>query len=532
MKDISKGLVATAIYARLSLENNGADDEESLETQIAMLELYIKNHPQLQLVDTYADNGFTGTNFDRPAFKRLMNDIKCGRVTCVIVKDLSRFGRNYIETGMYIEDLFPKFGARLIAVNDNFDSINSEDRDSLTLPVKNMINDMYSQDQSRKGILAHKMRMNTPNKLPACKAPYGYRRNEDGSQYIVDPEKGDIVSIIFTWRAMGVSNDEICDRLDMCKIPRPDHKEGEELKPWNRNTIDSITKNPVYLGNLYFGMRRDRLAKGGREKKMMPEDQWVVRRNTHEPLTIPDEFEAAARNRRPIKMKPREKQLDRMGVFRGILYCKNCGRPLCAVVKKNLDLSNSECVIFKCINKRYYDKHCNNYVSETLLRGVVMDIIRHQVKILSDKAQFLKDARSSGDGKDVMASLDKKIASAEKKISDTKAEMIKLYEDYRAGILTEEDYKTLKMQPSATVEAYENMLRTLVSRKNMYERSINSFLGMVRDLKDSHDNGFDDALIRKLIAKIEVTADNKFEIAFRNTDFIEVIDEILKGGSE
>ena len=172
--------IPTAIYVRLSMENNGHEDEDSLMNQIDYVNSYILEHAdEYELVGTYVDNGHTGTNFDRPDFARMMDDVNHGKIGCIVVKDLSRFGRDYIETGVYIENILPKLRVKLIAINDNFDSSRDADRQSISAPVKNMVNEMYSKDISRKMFTANKIRRMKRGVLPLGPDPYGYRKDKD-----------------------------------------------------------------------------------------------------------------------------------------------------------------------------------------------------------------------------------------------------------------------------------------------------------------------------------------------------------------
>ena len=146
----ARQLLATAAYVRLSVENSGNSTDDTLQTQIKLVHNFIANHPDLKLADTYIDNGFTGTNFDRPEFERLMQDVKLGKIQCVVVKDLSRFGRDYLETGHYLETIFPRLNVRFIAVTDDFDSFRPGDVESLATPIKNLVNSLYAKDISNK----------------------------------------------------------------------------------------------------------------------------------------------------------------------------------------------------------------------------------------------------------------------------------------------------------------------------------------------------------------------------------------------
>lgn len=177
-----KELLRTAAYARLSVENGGHETEDSLHTQILQIHNYIRENPELTLTDTYADNGFTGTRFDRPEFERMMQDVRTGKIQCIVVKDLSRFGRDYIETGSYLETIFPMLHVRFIAINDDFDNIRQSDVDSLAVPIKNMVNSLYAKDISKKISLSYQMRREKGIPTSWC-TPYGYQLNQQGNKF-------------------------------------------------------------------------------------------------------------------------------------------------------------------------------------------------------------------------------------------------------------------------------------------------------------------------------------------------------------
>lgn len=207
----------TGVYARLSVEK---DNEETIQTQIEMLHQYVEEHGEYHLVDTYVDNGYTGTDFDRPGFIRMMEDVRTGKIQCIIVKDLSRFGRNFIETGYYIETIFPCLNVRLISINDEFDSSREEDRNSIVMPVKNMINEMYAKDASKKKVLAFEMQSKRGDATIA-RSIYGYIVDKKENQLKVNPETAPIVRAIFRWYQMGRGTGAIVKRLKMLDIMTP-----------------------------------------------------------------------------------------------------------------------------------------------------------------------------------------------------------------------------------------------------------------------------------------------------------------------
>lgn len=236
-------LLRTAAYARLSSENSGHETEDTLNTQILQIHNYIKEHPELTLTDTYVDNGFTGTNFDRPEFERMMQDVRTGKIQCIVVKDLSRFGRDYIETGNYLETIFPMLHIRFIAINDDFDNIRQSDVDSLAVPIKNMVNSLYAKDISKKIGLIYQMRREKGIPTSWC-VPYGYRMNEQKSQYEVADE-AKYVKLIYQWYLMGLSTNEIARRLEFLEVPRPNEHLNRRLHEGHDTTFNKWHSSSV-----------------------------------------------------------------------------------------------------------------------------------------------------------------------------------------------------------------------------------------------------------------------------------------------
>lgn len=268
------GKLLTGAYIRLSAENNNYDTNDSLLTQIDLVESYIKENPQLQLAETYIDNGFSGTNFERPEFIRMIEDVKCGRLQCIVVKDLSRFGRDYLETGYYLETIFPLLNVRFIAINDDFDSSREEDRNSLSIPIKNMVNAMYARDASRKCGVYHDMCLQT-GKFHSMTPPYGYQLSEDRTRLVIDPETEPYVRLVFLWTLAGVCRSEIAKRMEILGAPTTSSINDPDSKPkWDAHTVKGILSNPVYAGYLVMGKLKQSLFKGI-PRTFIKRDEWI-----------------------------------------------------------------------------------------------------------------------------------------------------------------------------------------------------------------------------------------------------------------
>ena len=263
-----KELLRTAAYARLSVENGGHETEDSLHTQILQIHNYIRENPELTLTDTYADNGFTGTRFDRPEFERMMQDVRTGKIQCIVVKDLSRFGRDYIETGSYLETIFPMLHVRFIAINDDFDNIRQSDVDSLAVPIKNMVNSLYAKDISKKISLSYQMRREKGIPTSWC-TPYGYQLNQQGNKFEAT-EDAKWVKLIYQWYLAGVSTNEIARRLEFLEVARPNERlnrklhEGDDptYNKWHPSTVLRILNSSAYIGELVSGKTQTASYKG------------------------------------------------------------------------------------------------------------------------------------------------------------------------------------------------------------------------------------------------------------------------------
>lgn len=286
----------TALYVRLSVEDNGIKGD-SLENQIELVQNYAEQCPDLKVVRTFADNGATGTDFDRPAFSEMMEEVKRGRINCIVVKDLSRFGRNYLETGHYLEKIFPYLGIRFISVNDHFDSLQGGKNDALLIPLKSILHDAYAKDISRKVSSAIDIRKRSGSfmgKIP----PYGYVRDEqDRHRLRIHPERAGIVRLIFQWYMEGMGPAAIARRLNDRKIPTQfqlryleGHKDGKKDALWRGSTVTDLLRNPYYTG-CTVERKESRLLYQGGIRRVIPESEWNLIEGTHEPIIDRQTFE-------------------------------------------------------------------------------------------------------------------------------------------------------------------------------------------------------------------------------------------------
>lgn len=351
----------TGIYSRLSIEDTRDGEGGSLEGQICLGKKYVSERPYLKLIDVYSDNGQTGTNFDRPDFERLIEDVRKGRINCIVVKDLSRFARNYIEADTYLEKVFPFLGDRFISIGDNFDSFNSDDGEALVIALKKLMNDIYARDISQKCKTALKNKMNKGEFLGSF-APFGYAKSpENKNRLVIDEEAAAIVRDMFRWKLDGCSLSAIVKRLNAQGIPVPSAYYRQKFpckskKPprntgWHENVVKRILCNPVYLGHMVNGMSRTRPELGYSTERLSRE-QWIIVENTHEPIISQQDFDAVAEMfhisaEKFYKDYGKYADLpDTENVLKGFVFCKHCGRALKRV--RNVSF-NRDYITYLCL---------------------------------------------------------------------------------------------------------------------------------------------------------------------------------------
>ena len=334
-----KELLRTAAYARLSVENGGHETEDSLHTQILQIHNYIRENPELTLTDTYADNGFTGTRFDRPEFERMMQDVRTGKIQCIVVKDLSRFGRDYIETGSYLETIFPMLHVRFIAINDDFDSDQHKgDTGGMDVAFKYLISEYYSRDMSIKTKSAKYAKMQR-GEYQSKICPYGYRKSADGRME-PDPEAAAVVQLIFQLAAEGVNATAITRELFRRNIPTPGQYKAARGNHthdisrchgiWSASTILRILEDERYTGVYVIG-KRAVLEVGGTRSRLKDRESWYIIPDHHPAIVEKAVFDTVQASQLRFS-QPNKKMRDYP--LKGKAFCGCCGHALSRTMQK------------------------------------------------------------------------------------------------------------------------------------------------------------------------------------------------------
>lgn len=527
--------INAGIYARLSVEK---DEDTSIHTQVMMLQNYIAEHPEFKLVETYIDNGYTGTNFNRPDFIRMMDDVRAGKIQCIVVKDLSRFGRDFLETGHYIETLLPKLNVRLIAINDNFDSNREEDVNSIALPIKNLVNEMYAKDFSRK-LTAYNDLHRKNGDVKLLRSVYGYSIDKEKNIFVPNPDTAPIVQMIYRWYLMGYSSDRIARQLNMLGIMTPlkykltveKHQDLEKEDYWNQPRVTDILRNPRYIGDHVWGKRRIILYKNIPEHKT-PKEEWCVWHNMHEPIINKDDFDRVQEMLTKNAIK-RQKDFasytdDMRDSFPRKVFCAECGKRMYYQQLRHDDRSGA---IYLC--KQDDDDGYRQHVHADFLKMFVADQIQLLIKSMcSRKEMILSDQRQS---KQISAlrRADWKAEKLKMQLGQVEANITSLYENLSEGTISSEEYSELrdhyqkeKLRLKAEIDQAEQDQRIAdiqVARFLEWESKLEEHLGEV---------AFDSELAKVLIERITISKKGSIEIQYACNDIYEAVAAMLDEGEE
>ena len=532
---VNKKIWSVALYIRLSQEDedNGIQKQESnsVTSQKTLLNEFIEEHDDLIVYDTYIDDGFTGTDFNRPSFQRLLEDMKNGNINAIIVKDLSRLGRNYIEVGNYIEQVFPLFNIRFIAINDCVDSFkNPASTNTILVPFKNLINDEYCRDTSikiRTSLNGKKKKGEFIGAFPS----YGYIKNpKDKHKLIIDEVAADIVRKIFDWNVNeGLGKIAICHKLNNLGILNPTgHKKLElgqnyqnygiqdNTYTWTPSTVRNILNNEVYIGNTVQGKRRTKSYKI-HKVEVVPEDEWVRVENTHEAIIDKKTFEKAQElSRKDTKVSQKTGELS---IWAGILKCKDCGR---AMNKKSS--TNKRGAIYEYYICSTYRRKSNNLCTKHTIKAeklekAVLKSINLHIDLLIDIKEIIEqiNERNFQNVKD--EKIENMIRAKQNEISKITNFKKNLYEDWKNEDITREEYLEYKQKYENNIERLKQNIERLKNEKQRYESQNISSNKWIEKFKEQKEiTGLSRDIIMELIDCIYVHKNGDLTIKFKFED--------------
>ena len=511
-------LFNVAIYIRLSREDGDKEESDSVGNQRKLLTEYVAKKEDFILYDIYVDDGYSGTNFNRPSFQRMIADIEDGKVNCVVVKDLSRFGRDYIDTGRYLERYFPELGVRFISVTDSIDSM--KQAYDMLLPIKNIFNEQYARDISKKIQATVKSKQKAGEFIGAFTS-YGYKKSPvNKNKLVIDDYAADVVRRIFSLYIQGYGKQRIAKLLNaegiLCpaeykKVNGENYKNCNRLESttyWSYSTINSILHREMYVGNMVQGTKHQRMRS---KQKKMPKEDWIIVENTHEPIIDKETWEKA---QSLLKKRTRELDLEtNKNIFAGFVKCGDCGRAMTKNMWRRADGSKTYslyCGTYKRNGKQYCTPH-------TLPMAVLEDIVLGDLKAIVDSVDNLKELVQS---QSFTASKVKRIADTELGKIKAELERVKrlkksIYEDYREELISKEEFLSYREDYLKKEELYSKQIEALEEKKkdNVTEDVFETpWLKRLLELKDIES--LDRDIVVEMISEIRVYENRKIKITY------------------
>lgn len=529
-----------AIYARLSYETEENRERDTVETQIAYLKNFIDRQEDIELADVYADVSFSGTNFERPEFERMMRDIQSGEIDTVITKDLSRLGRNYIDSGTYIERIFPLFHVRYIAVNDDFDT-NREGTD-LTMPLKNIINEWYARDLSNKMHASYQTMWRNGEYIYG-RPPYGYKKDAAAKKLVVDGKTAPIVKRIFEMYLVGMTYSEIARKFQQEGIVSPPkyryleqgkREKAEKARDWYHLHIKTILTNRHYVGDSVHATREGGFNNPDKDRRVS-EEHWIIIPDTHEPLVSRELFEEVQKK---IKMCVQnlhahnaalEHEKTPENFFPGKCICACCRKNI-GVVRSN---TGSNYFYYRCTTTMFnHHMKCaaHGRLKYHELHDVIFQVIKSHMKLCMEKTEQTRERNRSRYGVRQYHFYAGEIAKVQNSLRKVKSRERGLYEDYKDGIITSEEYLQYQQSYRQQTAELEQSVEEMLERQKCYQKdflpdkdwvaAVKKFMGKRKLTKEMAD---------AFVERIVLDKEGNVEVTLKYDDFLR---ELLQTAGE
>ena len=510
-------LILAGEYGRLSVEDGDDIEQNSIGNQQKITLHYLEEHPEIKLVDTYYDNGYTGMNYERPGFIRMFKDLKSGRINCVIVKDISRLGRHFVMTSEFVERTFPEMGVRLICINDSYDNMDGNaDASALTMPLKMVMNDYYVKDISNKIRSSISAKMTGGEFIPASGSiPYGYVRNAEFTTYDIDPEPAEVVKKIYQLRAKA---------------------KKYENALWIRGTIRKICSDQVYIGNRIHGkVKRDKV---GLEKKRRNEEEWQVIENAHPAIISVPLYEKVQQiNKEELQRRGKFEHRAECGndyrdLFRGMVFCAECQSPMGA--GKGCARPNAKTpsrIFYDCNGYRYsaHTQCSSHYVRQETLMQAVTDTLNQQIQVAVDVEQLADRLKRMPKVVCYQNDAENHYASVSAKRKNMEAKMEQLLIELTQKVIDRREYDYMKKQYA---KKYEELLQeetkalSDIRAKDAALSVTEKWLDAIKKYQKIPSIGR--GLLELLVARIEISEDRTIKIILNYEDPYQPILEFLQ----
>ena len=505
----SPTLFNVAEYIRLSREDGDKAESDSIGNQRKLIADYLKGKDDFVLYDTYVDDGFTGTNFKRPAFMRMIEDIEAGNVNCVIVKDLSRFGRDYIDTGKYLERYFPDRDVRFISITDNIDSM--KQAYDMLLPIKNIFNEQYARDISKKVHSSMRTKQKAGEFIGAF-ASYGYKKSPTNkNKLVIDEYAAGVVRRIFRMYISGCGKNSIAVILNkegiVCpseykKLSGENYRNSHKLEStsyWTYSTVNRLLQNEMYVGNMVQGRKTQRMR--GKQRTTEKED-WIIVKGTHEAIIDEDTWIKA---QDLLKRRTRNLNLNNnMTIFAGYLKCGDCGRSL---VRKNI---NYYCGTYVRSGRQYCTPHP---MPHSVLERIIFDDLTTIIQSVDDLKKVVSETcAAEGTARHVADNEREKLNAELEKVRKLKKA---IYQDFREELISKEEYVTYRQDYLKKEEQLEKQLKCLEEQPELQaDFDIFKIPWINRLITHSSVETLDRGIVVEMLQEIKVYENYKIEITY------------------
>lgn len=507
-------------------KGSGRTESNSISSQRDMIRSFIRKQDNMVIYDIYVDDGFSGTNFDRPEFKRMMEDIKAGHVNCVIVKDLSRLGRDYIEAGRLIQKTFPAFSVRFIALTDHFDSLTADyNETSLTIPIKNFVNDSYARDISCK-VRSHQKIKRENGEFIGAFAVYGYKKSKENKKRLEPDEyAADIVRKIFAWKIEGFSNLAIAEKLNGLGILSPmEYKrmQGEKFRTgfvtgararWSPVAVKRILVNESYIGTLVQG-KEEKINYKLKKSVMKPQEEWTRVPEAHEAVISREDFELV---QDLLQVDTRAGNGDEKAhLYAGILFCGDCMEPMQRRINR---YKGRERISFICATKNKGGECTRHTISEEDLRVLVLTGLRQQIALFLEKSNVLAHIERLEVDFEEVVSFDMELKRLHREQGKYLSLRAGLYEDLKRGIITEEDFKNFRL---IYERRYQELQQAVSSQedavKALFKSGVAAGINLERLKSAMQITELDRMTLMTFVKRILVYEDKRVYLEFRHKE--------------
>ena len=506
-------------YVRLSHEDGDKEESNSVTGQKDLIRDYLSCHPELRECGMKVDDGFTGSNFQRPAFQSMIDDIKAGKCNCVVVKDLSRFGRDHLEAGEYIERIFPFLGVRFIAINDHYDSLHrNPESDELIIPFKNLIN----RDASIKIRSQLEIKRKRGDFIGSF-AVYGYQKDpEDHHRLVVDDCAASVIRDMFRWKLEGISAADIADKLNEAGILTPlDYKMHQGMRyntpfrtkadsVWSANMVLRILQNPIYIGTLAQGRVTTPSYKVKRLVRK-PREEWAVLENHHEAIVDPADFEVV---QRVLAMDTRTSVSGKaVELFSGMVFCGECGA---SMVRKTVPSGKNKYVYYVC-SAHKNEKLCYSHsLRDKALEEIVLDLVKQHIRDVIDLDDLMELTGAAQLQKATMKKLRERLEQKQAEIDRCQTLLRSLYESLADGLIDRNEYQEYKRtytRRREEAEAQAEDIQAEMARETDADAEGRSWVQQFR--KHQNITSLDRTIAVTLIDRILIYREHRVEITFR-----------------